>query len=173
MGKGVDWEGHLITQNLYDERSRNVRFVAVLFDPDCEQYVPEPLRGTTYYTLTSQENYESLRELLDGVAGVEPGPVGDRQPRKRRTARPMVFGDTEARDRTPRPDERDQAGDERGVQAANPFRLSTTDADADDLRVSRSPIVIAVEEEGDPLREDELLQTERHLTVRLSARRSG
>jgi hypothetical protein len=163
MGKGVDWEGLLITQSLYDQRSRNVRFVAVLFNPDCEKYIPEPLRGATHFTLTSEESYERLCEFLDGAAGVEPGPVPERQRRQRRTARPMAFGDAATRDRVPAAGERQGA-----AQTANPFRLTAIDTYADGPDSSRSPIVIAIEEEANPLREEELLRPERHLTVSLS-----
>ena len=32
VGKGVDWEGALITQEIYDARSATTKFVPVLFD---------------------------------------------------------------------------------------------------------------------------------------------
>ena len=160
VGRGVDWEGNLITQSLYAQRSQDVKFLPVIFSPGCEQYIPEPLRGASFYTLTSQEGYDRLRERLEGVAGVEPPPVGERQPLKRRTVEPMEFPGTEEPSRPP--------GDLRRAPDENPFRLTIT-AEEEELRGSRSPIVIALEEERNPLREGELLQTERHLTVGLSS----
>ena len=56
-GKGVDWEGAIITQEIYDARSRTTRFIPVLFDPDDESAVPEPLRGHNHCCLTSEDTY--------------------------------------------------------------------------------------------------------------------
>jgi hypothetical protein len=53
--------------------------------------VPEPLRPHTRYTLDCEPNYAALCEFLDGVAGVEPRPVGPRPPRTRRTGQPLTF----------------------------------------------------------------------------------
>src|SRR5436853_5696260 len=44
-GKGVDWEGALITQEIYDARSKTLKFVPVLFSADHQPFIPEPLRG--------------------------------------------------------------------------------------------------------------------------------
>ena len=37
-GKGVDWEGMLITQEIYDSRSTTVRFVPLLFAAQDERF---------------------------------------------------------------------------------------------------------------------------------------
>ena len=108
----------------------------MLFDPECEKHIPEPLRGTKYYTLTSQESYDSLCQFLDGVAGVEPRQPGQRPPRRRRQGPEMVFGDTGTRDRALHAGG-EQAGANRDLQAANPFRLSLTELDG--ASVPRSP----------------------------------
>lgn len=92
VGKGADWEGRLITQELYDDCSQSAKFVPILIDSDCEPYIPEPLRGRTFYTLT-KESYESLCDFLNGVAGFEPGPVGPPEKKKRTTAWPLEFHD--------------------------------------------------------------------------------
>ena len=91
-GKGVDWEGTLITQEIYDARSRTLKFVPILFDKDQADFIPEPLRGLTHYTLNSDASYSDLRDFLDGVAGVEPGPLGMRTAKTRRQATPLTFG---------------------------------------------------------------------------------
>ncbi|HEX6861774.1 MAG TPA: SEFIR domain-containing protein, partial [Thermoanaerobaculia bacterium] len=77
-GKGVDWEGAMIIQEIYDARSRTRKFVPVLFAPEEERHIPEPLRGHTFYTLTSEASYRALRDFLLDQAGVEPGPLGPR-----------------------------------------------------------------------------------------------
>ena len=75
-GKGADWEGAVITQELYDSRSQKVKFVPVLRSRDNEPYIPEPLRSATHYVLDSEEDYSGLRDFLSGQAGVPPRPVG-------------------------------------------------------------------------------------------------
>jgi hypothetical protein len=42
-GKGVDWEGAVITHAIYDARSATTRFIPVFFDPADEHYIPEPI----------------------------------------------------------------------------------------------------------------------------------
>lgn len=95
-GKGADWEGALITQELYEARSRTKKFVPVLFDPAHQPFIPEPLRGQTYFTLDSEDSYEDLCDFLDGVSGVEPRPVGNRKLKARRQGTPLTFGDAKA-----------------------------------------------------------------------------
>jgi SEFIR domain-containing protein len=90
-GKGADWEGALITQEVYDKRSDTVKFVPVLFAPDDEAFIPEPIRGLTYYLLTSEESYNGLYDFLLGQAGVEPRAVGTLKTKERRQGVPLTF----------------------------------------------------------------------------------
>jgi len=90
-GKGADWEGALITQEIYDARSRTVKFVPVLFSVGQEPFIPEPLRSHTYYELTSEKGYHALYEFLLGEAGVEPGPLGPIKPVSKRVAQLPPF----------------------------------------------------------------------------------
>ena len=90
-GRGADWEGALITQAIYDSKSTSLKFVPVLFDPIDEQFIPEPLRGLTHYTLNSQANYDALREFVDGAAGIQPAEIGEWMPRERRRGTPLTF----------------------------------------------------------------------------------
>lgn len=94
IGKGVDWEGALITQEIYDTRSTTLKFVPVLFSADALQFVPEPLRAINHYQLTSDAGYESLYDFLLGQAGVEPGPIGSLKPRPRPKGEPLKFSAT-------------------------------------------------------------------------------
>jgi tetratricopeptide (TPR) repeat protein len=90
-GKGVDWEGAIITQGIYDARSRTKKFVPVLRDAENECFIPEPIRGHTHYTLTTEAGYQALLEALLGVSGVEPRPVGPVREKERRKGTPLVF----------------------------------------------------------------------------------
>ncbi len=91
-GKGADWEGAVITQELYDARSATIRFVPVLFDAIDERFIPEPVRGHTFYVLNTEQAYQDLYDFLLGQAGVEPAPVGIPRRKSRRRAKPLVYG---------------------------------------------------------------------------------
>jgi len=91
LGKGVDWEGAIITQALYDARSVSAKFIPVLFAAGDGGCIPEPLRGLTFYTLTSDEAYQALYNALLGQAGVEPGPLGLARRQARASGTPLVF----------------------------------------------------------------------------------
>ncbi len=97
-GKGADWEGMLITQELYESHSRGCKFVPVLFDSGDEAFIPEPLRSGTWYVLTSEAAYRELYDALLFQTGAEPGPLGTPDVRPRRTASPLTFDEPPAAD---------------------------------------------------------------------------
>jgi hypothetical protein len=72
-GKGVDWAGALMTQALYDVRSRTNKFIPVLFARSDESHIPEPLRPQTHYLLDSEAGYQALYDALLDQSGVETG----------------------------------------------------------------------------------------------------
>ncbi len=90
-GKGVDWEGALITSDLYAARSKSLKFVPVFLSSAVEAYIPEPLRAGTHYALTSEEAYQRLYDFLLKQAGVEPGPVGTPKTRTRQKGTALTF----------------------------------------------------------------------------------
>src|SRR5438128_5623010 len=90
-GKGGDWEGALITQEIYDSRSRTLKFVPVLFSPEDQKFIPEPLRSINYFALTSEAEYQALYDSLLEQGGVEPGPIGKVKARSRRKGNPLTF----------------------------------------------------------------------------------
>lgn len=92
-GKGVDWEGALITQELYNARSKTCKFVPVIFDANQQNFIPEPLRGDTFYILNSKQAYQKLYDFLLGQDGVEPIELGPITPKPRFTAEPLTFPD--------------------------------------------------------------------------------
>lgn len=92
-GKGADWEGALITQEIYDACSETLKFVPVLFSAEDEKFIPELLRSGTYYALTSEGSYQSLYDFLLGQAGVEPGEIGTLKPRARPKGKPLTFSE--------------------------------------------------------------------------------
>lgn len=90
-GKGVDWEGQLITLELYRTKSRTIRFVPVIFERTDEKFIPEPLQGYTFYLLDSDKGYEKLLDSLLNQDGVEPGKVGQPKRKPRRKGTPLTF----------------------------------------------------------------------------------
>ncbi len=90
-GKGVDWEGALMTQSLYDDRSVSTKCIPVLFARTDEPYVPEPLRAQTFYVVDSDASYEALYDALLNQSGVVPRPVGTPKRKPRATGQPLSF----------------------------------------------------------------------------------
>lgn len=88
VGKGVDWEGAVITQELYDRKSINTRLIPVVFETADTAHIPEPLKPYNYHQPTGDDAYEKLLDTIEGTAGIEPAPVGTRTPRIRKTADP-------------------------------------------------------------------------------------
>jgi len=88
-GKGVDWEGAIITQGLYASRSRTTKFVPVLFDANQERFIPEPLAGQSYYLVSSKEGFKDLRDALLEQKGFQPGPIGRPDEKVRPIADPL------------------------------------------------------------------------------------
>jgi hypothetical protein len=91
-GMGADWEGALVSQALYDARSRTTKFVPVLFDRADEAHIPDPLCGQTHYLLGSEAGYQALYDALLDQAGVQPGAIGGLKPKPRVTGHPAQFG---------------------------------------------------------------------------------
>lgn len=101
QGKGADWEGQLITLELYDAKSRRMNFVPILFSNRGQEFIPEPLRGITHYLLDPGDDYSAgeysrLMALLHGKGGVAPAPLGLPQEVANRQAEPMIFAKEKA-----------------------------------------------------------------------------
>src|SRR5438046_2751140 len=41
-GLGATWEGHIITQELYDAQGQNTKFIPITFDPADSEFIPVP-----------------------------------------------------------------------------------------------------------------------------------
>ncbi|EGV27578.1 SEFIR domain protein, partial [Thiorhodococcus drewsii AZ1] len=95
QGKGVDWEGAIVTLELYHARSSTTRFVPLIFDTVHEGSIPEPLRGQSWYCLTSEAAYKELYDVLLDQAGVEPGALGPLKVKLRGQGKPLQFDDSE------------------------------------------------------------------------------
>jgi len=63
-GKGVKWEGAILTQELYDAEAQNTKFIPVVLGPQDTAYVPVILQGQTYYDVSTDKGYEQLYRHL-------------------------------------------------------------------------------------------------------------
>ncbi len=75
-GRGVTFEGVVISQTLYDAYYRNTKFVPVLPDDGNFDNVPLPLKGFGAFKVNT--DYEGLYRYLTGQAAVAKPDVGER-----------------------------------------------------------------------------------------------
>jgi SEFIR domain/TIR domain len=91
IGKGADWEGNLITAELYKAKSKTTKFVPVLFNLHDELFIPEPISAHTHYLLNSEDSYARLYAFLTWQAGVRPGELGSLKTLARKRVDPLRF----------------------------------------------------------------------------------
>ena len=61
IGRGVGWEGYVITQSLYESDGRNKKFIPIYFAHEDRRYIPIELRAYTNYGLSDKQGYDSSR----------------------------------------------------------------------------------------------------------------
>lgn len=66
QGKGVRFETFLTYQDIYENDSKNDKFVPVVFDQNDLKYIPRPLRSFQYYEVDKDDGYEALYRKLTG-----------------------------------------------------------------------------------------------------------
>jgi hypothetical protein len=91
IGRGVDWEGTVITTELYHLKSVTQRFVPIFLEQADISLIPDPLRSHTFHALVSEEAYQKLINFLAGAAGIEPVTLGPQPERKRKHSQPLRF----------------------------------------------------------------------------------
>ena len=47
IGLGATWEGHIITQELYNAQGKNTKFIPIIFSAQDTAYIPVILQGAT------------------------------------------------------------------------------------------------------------------------------
>jgi hypothetical protein len=75
-GKNEKWESTLTYSHIYDNDSLNKRFIPVLFSEEDSDYIPIPLKGSTYYNLNDATGYEKFYRRLTGQPLVKPPEIG-------------------------------------------------------------------------------------------------
>jgi tetratricopeptide (TPR) repeat protein len=78
QGLGGTWEGHIITQELYNAQGKNTKFIPVTFRPEDAAFIPLLLQSATVYQL--YDAYDLLYRRLTGQPSSPPPPVGSVRP---------------------------------------------------------------------------------------------
>ena len=65
-GLGVAWEGSLIYNTLYRDRTLNYKFIPILFQSTDLQYIPTIPFGNSYYDLSLPRGFDHLYRHLRG-----------------------------------------------------------------------------------------------------------
>ena len=74
-GLGGTWEGHIITQELYNAQGTNRKFLPILFAQKDMEFIPNPLQSATHYQLFGQ--YDDLYRRLTGQPKIIRPALGD------------------------------------------------------------------------------------------------
>ena len=90
MGRGVDWEGQLITLEIYGAKSRTLKFIPVIFGAEERNFIPEPLSDHVY-CLDSEESYGELYSVLTGQASVVLPEIGTVKKLPSKDVKPLDF----------------------------------------------------------------------------------
>jgi GNAT superfamily N-acetyltransferase len=75
-GKGVTFEGYVITQSLYEEQGKNTKFVPLIFFTYDSSHIPIILKGSSAYDLSEPEGYDQLYRRLTNQPLVTKPPLG-------------------------------------------------------------------------------------------------
>jgi hypothetical protein len=76
QGIGANWEGAVVTQDLYEAESQNTKFIPVVLSINDRSHIPIVLRAATYYAVSSPDGYDELYRRLTSQPLVVPPPVG-------------------------------------------------------------------------------------------------
>ncbi|HEY0407020.1 MAG TPA: SEFIR domain-containing protein [Pyrinomonadaceae bacterium] len=84
-GLGVLWESTIIYSCLYDAGVVNEKFIPIVFGQDDTQFIPRPLKPTTYYDVSADEGHDLLYSRLTDQHATPAAPLG---PRRKISPRP-------------------------------------------------------------------------------------
>jgi RNA polymerase sigma factor (sigma-70 family) len=63
-GKGARFESLLTYQDIFDNDSKNDKFIPILFDSNDSKFIPKPLKPFQYYLVDTKSGYEKLYRKL-------------------------------------------------------------------------------------------------------------
>jgi tetratricopeptide (TPR) repeat protein len=96
-GKGVTFEGCIITQELYNDQGKNEKFVPVVFSASERAHIPTILEGATNYDVSTTSGYDELYWGILGQARVTPSKLGVLRNRPDKSASSAPLPKIEAR----------------------------------------------------------------------------
>jgi hypothetical protein len=76
-GKGVTWEGAIISAELYDTQGRQVKFLPIVFSEADASCVPRILSGSPCFLIDDRNSCKSLLKALARQPGVQAPPLGN------------------------------------------------------------------------------------------------
>jgi tetratricopeptide (TPR) repeat protein len=88
IGLGGTWEGHIITQELYNAQGKNSKFIPIIFRREDAAQIPVILQGATRYAVADQ--YELLYRQLTHQPLVTMPPLGSMKPMPARAELPPL-----------------------------------------------------------------------------------
>jgi SEFIR domain len=77
-GLGAKWEGAIITADLYERESHNVKYIPVVLASEERRHIPDLLSAATFYDLSKPDGYELLYRRLTGQPEVLRENLGER-----------------------------------------------------------------------------------------------
>jgi len=87
-GLGGTWEGHIISQELYNSQGKNSKFIPIIFSEQDATYVPRILQGATVYEVLS--GYEALYRHLTNQPLIQMPELGTVKPMAAREVLPSM-----------------------------------------------------------------------------------
>lgn len=112
-GFGAQWEGAVITQELYDGNGQNLKFVPAVFNDSDLAHIPIPLRSATHYNVADNARYDALYYYLTHQPPYVP-PIGPRRQRPQTVPSQEILGTARDGDGA---GPASQRGEEGGVEA--------------------------------------------------------
>lgn len=76
-GLGAVWEGHILTQELYNAHGKNTKFIPVVFCAPDLGYIPLILQSATYYNAGDANGLEKLYRRLTSQPSIRKPDLGD------------------------------------------------------------------------------------------------
>ena len=60
ISKGIQFELNLIYNEFYQNNSQNDKYIPIVFNESDIEYIPNPLKSSSYYNIENEEDYELL-----------------------------------------------------------------------------------------------------------------
>jgi len=98
-GKGVTFEGYIITQELYNAQGKNEKFIPIVFSAGDGEHIPVLLQGASSYDVSTREGYDEVYFGILGQPKVTPPDIGQTRSRSDIAGNPSAT----AASRTPLP----------------------------------------------------------------------